>query len=252
MNTAHHRSPLQQVALVAGPLLALLVAWLLSLPSDGADAGVTLANVALIMAVVTVAVAVVDWAAGAVTSVIAALALNYFHTQPYRTLRIDDRRDVISVLLLGALGLAVSAVTAVRVRTEVRGVTRDRAAGASDALAELLSSDRAVPGTWGAAIDAAANDLGLLNARITSATPGALPIVGRHVDAADDPVLVIPAVGAALRLQHSHPEGRWLVLTPRAGHAPLSVDRRAVLSFADTVELALQPTRQPTRPSLTA
>lgn len=245
MSTAPRRSPLQQSSLVVGPLVALGAAWLLSLPSDGDLNGVTLANVALIMAVVTVAVAVVDWVGGAVTSVIAALALNYFHTEPYRTLRIDDRRDVYSVLLLGALGLAVSAVTAVRVRTEVRGVTRERAADASARLADLLALDQPVPTTWSAAIGAAANDLALLTVRIAGSTPGQLPIVGRRMADGDDPMLTVPAVGAALRLQHQHPEGRWLVLTPRPGQAPLTVDRRAVLSLADTIELALTATITP-------
>lgn len=233
----------RSITLVVGPLLALLVAWLMSLPSAGDDTGVTLANVALVVAVVTVGVAVVDWAAGAVTSVVAALALNYFHTEPIHTLRIDDRRDVYSVLLLGSLGLAVSAVTAVRVRAEVRGVTRGRAAGASAELGELLTHDRPATAAWAAAITAAANDLDLLEVRLSTGTPVQLPVIGRRLAEGDDPTLTIPAVGAALRLQQSHAEGRWLVLTPRAGHAPLTVDRRAVLSFADTVELALTPAR---------
>lgn len=248
MDAVSPRSLVRQLAVLGGPPLALLVAWLLSLPDDRGQAGVTLANVALIMAVVTVAVAVVDWLAGALTSVIAALALNYFHTEPYRTLRIDDRRDVLSVLLLGALGLAVSAVTAVRVRNEVRGVTRERAAEAGAQLAELLTTDQAVPGTWAAAIIAASNDLGLLNAHVTTSTPGQLPVIGRRFADGDDTTVTIPAAGAALRLQHRHPEGRWLVLTPRSGHAPLVVDRRAVLSFAETVELALEPSRPLTTP----
>lgn len=235
----HHAR--RSITLVVGPLLALLVAWLLSLPSDGDDNGVTLANVALVVAVVTVGVAVADWVAGAVTSVVAALALNYFHTQPIHTLRIDDRRDVYSVMLLGMLGLAVSAVTAVRVRAEVRGVTRDRAAGAGAELADLLERDRPVVAAWAAAITAAGNGLDLLEVRLSTRTPTELPVVGRRFADGDDPTLTIPATGAALRLPQAHPEGRWLVLTPRAGHAPLAVDRRAIRSFADTVELALEP-----------
>ena len=48
-----------------------------------------------------------------------------------------------------------------------------------------------------------------------------------------------------LPLQHRHAEGRWLVVTPRPGMAPLTVDRRAVLSFADAIELALEPAPVP-------
>jgi K+-sensing histidine kinase KdpD len=245
MSTPHPRTLVQQATLVLGPVVAVLVAWLLTLPDDGDDAGVTLANVALIIAVIVVSAAVIDWLAGVLTSVMAALALNYFHTEPYRTLRITDRRDVVSVVLLLVLGLAVSAVTAARVRVEVRGLARDRAASEGERLSALLAEDQPVASTWSAAITAAANDLGLLTARLTPKTPAQLPVIGRRMNDGDDPTLTIPATGAALRLLRQHEEGRWLVLTPRAGQGPVSVDRRAVLSFADTIELALGPTSQP-------
>jgi hypothetical protein len=245
MSTAAARTTFHQLAIVAGPGVAVLVAWLLTLPDGDDGAGVTLANVALMMAVVTVGFAVVDWAAGVTTSVVAALSLNYFHTEPYRTLRITDRRDVYSVVLLGALGLAVSAVTAARVR---RGVTTLRQAEARDAgvaLGALLADDRLARDVWVAAIDAAANDLALVTARVTPRTPAGLPIIGRRMADADDPTLLLPAAGAVLPLQQRHAEGRWLIVTPRPGMAPLSVDRRAVLSFADAVELALEPSPVP-------
>jgi len=50
---------------------------------------------------------------------------------------------------------------------------------------------------------------------------------------------VLPVYGAALLLERRHPEGRWLVLTPRDGLGPLTLDRRAVMAFANTIELAL-------------
>jgi hypothetical protein len=241
MSTAPVRTPLHQLAIVVGPGVAVLVAWLLSLPDRDDGAGVTLANVALVMAVVTVGFAVVDWAAGVTTSVVAALSLNYFHTEPYRTLRITDRRDVYSVLLLGALGLAVSAVTAARVRHGVTVLRRADARHAGDELAVLLADDRPAPEVWSAAITAAANDLGMVTARVTAKTPGGLPVIGRRLADSDDPSLILPAAGAVLPLQHRHAEGRWLIVTPRPGLAPLTIDRRAVLSFADAVELALEP-----------
>jgi K+-sensing histidine kinase KdpD len=240
MSTAPIRTSFHQLAIVMGPGVAVLVAWLLSLPDRDDGAGVTLANVALVMAVVTVGFAVLDWAAGVSTSIAAALSLNYFHTEPYRTLRITDRRDVYSVVLLGALGLAISAVTAARVR---RGVTTLRHAEARDAgvaLSALLADDRPAREVWAAAIDAAANDLSVVTARVMPRTPDGLPLIGRRMADADDPTLVLPAVGAVLPLQQRHAAGGWLVITPRPGLAPLTVDRRAVLSFADAVELALE------------
>ncbi len=241
VSTASVRTPLNQLAIVLGPGVAVLVAWLLSLPDRDDGAGVTLANVALVMAVVTVGFAVVDWAAGVSTSILAALSLNYFHTEPYRTLRITDRRDVYSVLLLGALGLSVSAVTAARVRRGVTVLRRADARRTGDQLAVVLADDRPAPEVWSAAITAAANDLGLVSARVAAKTPVGLPIIGRRLADGDDPTLTLPAVGAVLPLQHRHAEGRWLIVTPRVGMAPLAVDRRAVLAFADAIELALEP-----------
>lgn len=246
MESAQVRSILHQSAVVVGPGSAVLVAWLLSLPSDAEGSGVTLANVALVVAVVTVGFAVVDWVAGITTSVAAAFALNYFHTEPVHTLRITDRRDVLSVVLLGVLGLAVSAATAIRVRRGVAVIHHDEAAAAGQRLTALLATDQPAREVWSAAISAASNDLGLVVARLSTAMPWGLPTIARRVSDADDATLMLPAAGAALRLQHRYAEGRWLVLTPREGHGPLTVDRRAVLSFADTVELALEPSPLPT------
>ncbi len=241
MSNVWARTPVQRAAIIAGPAAAVLASWLLSLPDRSDGDGVTLANVALVIAVVTVTAALVGWAAGVTTSFVAALSLNYFHTEPYRTLRITDRRDVYSVVLLGVLGLAVSAVSAARVRSGVTSLRRDDARRAGAQLADSLSTDRPASEVWSAAITAAANDLGLVSARLTARTPSELPMVGRRLGPDDDPTLVLPQAGAALPLQHRHSEGRWLVLTPRSGMAPLTVDRRAVLAFADAIELALEP-----------
>jgi Domain of unknown function (DUF4118) len=235
----------QQLAVVVGPAAAVLVAWVLSLPDRSDDAGVTLANVALVMAVVTVGVAVVDWAAGVTTSIGAALALNYFHTEPYRTLRITDRRDVYSVVLLMALGLAVSAITAARVRHGVTTLRRSDAHRSGIELVAMLDVDRPVPEVWSAAITSAANDLGLIWARLESRMVTELPVISRRLTDDDDPTLLLPQTGAALELQRQHGRRRWLVLTPRSGMGPLTIDRRATFSFADAVDLATESTDEP-------
>jgi Domain of unknown function (DUF4118) len=241
MSASPVRTPLRPAAIAVGTCTAVLVAWLLSLPDRNDDAGVTLANVALVMAVVTVGVAVLDWAGGVTTSIAAALSLNYFHTEPYRTLRITDRRDVYSVVLLSVLGLAVSAVTAVRVRRGVTALRRRDARRAGIELEEILRVDRPVPEVWSAAITSAANDLGLVSARVSTRTVADLPTIGRRITGDDDPSLVLPQTGAALSLRRYQDARRWLVLTPRPGMGPLDVDRRAVLSFADAINLALEP-----------
>lgn len=221
-----------------GPPAAILSAWLLSLGADGDDRGLTLANAALVMAVLTVAVALIDWLAGITTSVASALALNYFHTEPIHTLRVTDARDVFSIILLGLLGLAVSAATAFRVRRNVHDIRAGDALGAADELSSMVASDHPAGKVWAAAIATPTNDLGLVLVRVDQAEPPGLPFIGRFKDVADS-TLLLPQYGATLRLERHHAYGRWLVLTPRDGLGPLTLDRAAVMAFADTIELAL-------------
>src|SRR5262245_57467439 len=240
MSTYRFRTPLQLAANFIGPPAAILAAWLMSLGNDG-DSGMTQANVALVMAVITVLFALVDWLAGVTTSVTAALALNYYHAPPLHTLRVTDSRDVLSIVLLAVLGLTVSAATAFRVRRDVHHIRAGDAGAAADAMRSMLAHDNAAPQVWSAAIATPANDLGLVLARVTRTAPANIPTIGRPAGSYQllDADLVLPVYGAALRLERRHPEGRWLVLTPRDGLGPLTLDRRAVMAFADTVELAL-------------
>lgn len=235
---------LRRASTLVGPVIAALVAWGLSLTNDGGASGVTQANVGLAMAVVTVAFATIDWVAGVTTSIVAALTLNFFHTQPYHTLRITDRRDVYSVLLLGALGLAVSAVTAARVRRGVTQLRRLDARRAGEELEGRLAHDRSASEVWIDSISACGNDLTLVMARLEPSEPGALPRIGRFTDHPDSQMVSLPAVGAALQLVHRNSVGRWLILTPSVGMGPLEIDRRALFAFADALELALDPPTQ--------
>jgi len=234
------RTPLQLAANLIGPPAATLGAWLLSL-GDSGDGGLTQANVALVLAALTVLVATIDWLAGLTTSVAAALALNYYHAPPLHTLRVTDSRDILSIALLLALGLSVSAATAYRVRRDVHHIREADVGAAAEELRATLAENNPAPLVWSAAIATPANDLGLVLARVERSAPVDVPAIGRPAGSYQllDADLVLPVYGAALRLERRHPEGRWLVLTPRDGMGPLTLDRRAVMAFADTIELAL-------------
>jgi hypothetical protein len=115
------------------------------------------------------------------------------------------------------------------------------AGAAADVLRAMLAEDSPAPLVWSAAIATPANDLGLVLARVERLAPATIPTIGRPAESYQrlDADVVLPLYGAALRLEHRHAEGRWLVLTPRNAMGPLTLDRRAVMAFADTVELAL-------------
>lgn len=217
-----------------GPPTAVLAAWLLSLGVDTTERGLTLANAALVMAVLTVAVALVDWLAGITTSVAAALALNYFHTEPIHTLRVTDARDVLSITLLGLLGFAVSVATAFRVRRTVRTIRAGDALAAGAELSALLEHDQPADSVWAAATASPSNDLGLTLVRVVDFEPIGMPLIGRPTGAADDSTFDLPQCGAAIRLDR-----KWLVLTPRNGLGPVTLDRAAVANFAATMNMAL-------------
>jgi K+-sensing histidine kinase KdpD len=65
-------------------------------------------NVALILVVVVVLAAVSGGrAAGALAAVMAALSYEFFFTKPYLSLRISDGEDIVTTVLLLAIGLVV-------------------------------------------------------------------------------------------------------------------------------------------------
>ena len=91
-----------------GPMAAFFVAALLVVARD--DIGTT--NVALLIALVVVVAATADRAAGVATALVASLAYNFFHTEPYQSLRMSDGQDILTVVLLIVIGLVVSEISA--------------------------------------------------------------------------------------------------------------------------------------------
>lgn len=227
---------LRFAASVAGPIVVFVCAWATS--SVRGDLGT--ANIALILAIVTVVVALTSWIGGLITSTVAALSLNFFHTDPVHTLRIEDASDLAAVVLLGFLGVGVSILTALRVRTATIDSGRMRAIDATDELHTIAMDDRPVAELWARAIVAVADQLGLVDARVEPVGSSERPVVSRRrwSDGETDHTLVLPEGGAVVAFvdpRHS----LQVVLTPRAGMGSLTLDRRAVFAFVDQLGLAL-------------
>jgi hypothetical protein len=69
------------------------------------------ANVALVLVLFVLLGAVTGGRTAAVTSAfVAAIAFDFFHTKPYGSLKISDGNDVLTTLLLLAVGLAVGEI----------------------------------------------------------------------------------------------------------------------------------------------
>ena len=235
-------------ALLLGPLTALAVAGSLVPLRSWFGA----ANVALVLVVVVVATAAVsDRRAGAVTAVVSALAYNFFHTRPYGTLRVTDRVDLITVVLVLLVGLTAGELA----------VLRRRAAS----TAEQGAADRAA---WRALVAAAADEPGALVERTTAlvraelalaectyeeagAETGPLLLLERngHVDVRHlryaEGAFELPAEGVQVPVVASGRRLGRLVLHPTPG-TPLSLTRRRdAVAAADLLAVGLTAARAP-------
>ncbi len=234
---------------VAGVVLAALcpIAVAAALVSVRDAVGNT--NVALgLVLVVLVAALTGGRTAGAVAAVSSVLAFDFFHTQPYLSLTIDSKDDLITTLLLLPIGLVVGTVAA-RARTARRQVTASRdQMHRVHRLAELTASGA----DSAAVLDRAQRELtellGLANSRF-EAPPyeTELPVldrggavgVTRHRYTLDG--FELPHEGVALPvLSRGRPVGRF-VLVPNPGTG-VSLERRIVaVALADQAGAALSP-----------
>ena len=154
-------------------------------------------------------------------------------------MRITEGSDLLSVMLLATIGVAASASTAIRVRAFAHEHVAVKAAEGRNLLATAGSQNRPVDVVWIEAVRAACAGLSLVDCRIEPAGSSRLPSIARQrpeVDGANS--FVLPESGAVISMRDPrHPV--QVVLTPRPGMGSLEVDRRAVMSFIDQLELVL-------------
>jgi Domain of unknown function (DUF4118) len=224
-----------RAATVLGPVLAIAVAWATATVSSDTS----IANAALVLAFVCVAAALIKPIAGFVTSAIAALALNYFHTTPVHSLRMTDGDEIFTVVLLVLLGASVSIATTMRVRAKVAVHRTDESLVAARELQELLSHGGALPAVWLTAVQSVCGQAGSIDVSLLAAAPSDVPVISRRLSSgtgSDGDTVVIPETGAALVL----PNGRGaLLLRPQTGLGAITAARAMVLQFGDQLAAAL-------------
>jgi hypothetical protein len=235
----------------AGAILAVLVGGLLAPLRDWLGSG----NVVLALALVVVGAAVFGGrVAGAVTSLAAALSFDYFHTQPYYSLRIDDREDIIAAILLLVMGVAVGQLALLRLGSRREIQVHAKGAAHLEEVAAVVAAGADLDDAWPAVRGAVVDQLALAGARfepvpfhdqftalgrdgqilgttLTYEHGGfALPTAG----------VVVPVVAAGRQL------GR-LVLLPHPHQGTTRAQRRVAVALAD--QLAVAATRsQPLHP----
>ena len=217
-------------------MVVVLIAW----ASTNVRDTMSIVNVALVIAAVSVGVAIVGWRGGLATSIAAALSLNYFHTEPVHSLRITRTADIVAVLLLASLGIAVSAATALRVRSIAHQSQRASAAIGRSDLAASLTVGQPLAQVWAEAVSASCAELALVECRIEPASTSGVPVISRRNVGTDGSptTLILPETGASIPFSDPASLQR-VVLTPRRGMGALELDRRTVIAFVDQLELAL-------------
>lgn len=198
-----------------------------------------LVDVALVLAVVNVCVALVSWSSGLVTSVAAGLALDYFHTEPLHSLRITSASDIMAVVLLGALGVSVSSASALRLRALARVRLDHISIDARSALDSSMASNRNASEMWLDSVRASSSRLSLVDCRVLrGAGDIRLPTIVRHRSGIDKgpEVFLLPEVGALMAF--ADPRRGQVLLKPRPGLGAVDLDRRVVTAFVDQLDLA--------------
>ncbi|MBU6315438.1 MAG: DUF4118 domain-containing protein [Acidobacteria bacterium] len=222
------------ITTVAASGLAVVLAWATESVSD--DIGV--ANIGLILALVCVAAAMSDWFAGSVTSLFAALSLNFFHTTPVHSLRINEGEELATVLLLLCLGAFVSAATAVRLRRRASASARADRLAAQGMVRDVLRSGGPALSAWHAALSAANPPLGLVDVQLLDHVPPGFSLIARRSD--DDADVVLPEAGAVIAL--SDESGKALLVKPRQGSGSQVVPRRTLMALVDQLTASLDGT----------
>ena len=167
--------PTGNIAIAVGPIVALSTAGLLGRFRDTAGA----TNVALVLTMIVVVAALAGRTAGFATAVAAALGFNYFHTQPYHSLRISGARDIVTVCLLVVIGVVVSEIGAWRRRARRQSAERLTTGRALETTTAMLATGQPIDEMWTKIREVLIAELHLVDCRFESKANSGLPVLPR-------------------------------------------------------------------------
>jgi hypothetical protein len=181
--------------------------------------------------------------AGLVSAVFAALSFNFFHTEPYLSLRIHDADDVLTTITLMVVGAIAGVTSSVAHRRQVRATEFRSEVAAIERVADLVATGSA-PEDVETAVRAEL--LGLLGLSACSFDPAPIGsgVLGRHgelpaaIHVYRDGGFELPEAGIAIPVLRRGEAGGYLNCTPTPG-TPVSVARRrAAVTLADLLGAA--------------
>jgi hypothetical protein len=202
-------------------------------------------NLALVLVVVVVLTAVLGGrAAGALSAVVAAMAFDFFLTQPYLTLRMDSADDIETTVLLLVVGLIVGQLSARSARHRAAATAGHAAIQRIHHVADLVARGEGAKTIVAAVSDELTELLGLRACRFET-QPGATPLprlepTGRISGRTEwrwarRGEFELPREGVELPvLSHGVEVGRF-VLEPSAGVGISTEECMVALALADQV-----------------
>lgn len=242
------------VSIAGGPIAAVFVAGMFGRFRD--DIGAT--NVALVLAGVVVLAALAGRTAGIVTALTAAMSFNFFHTEPYHSLRIDGSRDVVTVVLLAVLGLFVAEIGAWRRRNTTALQHVASTAHALESAVQQVAAGEPSDAVFETVRATLVETLGLSECRFeavgrgTAPTVVVLPRTGALVGTSMRIGIggfELPVTGAAIAVAGGGTTFGHIVMIPDSRHGSTLNDRRAAVALADLYALALTAPRDTLRNS---
>jgi K+-sensing histidine kinase KdpD len=225
-----------------GAIAAVLIAGLLVPLRDWLGS----ANVALILAAIVVGAAIFGGRfAGGITSIAAALSFDYFYTQPFYDLRINDHQDIVTALLLLVLGVAVGQLAVMRYGARRVEQLHARGAAHLEDVAAVVAAGANLDEVWPVVRRALIDQLDLAACQFEpapfSTEHTSLDRAG-HIDTRklryEPGGFALPLDGVTVPVVANREELGRLVLVPRPGRGTTRAQRRVVIALADQLAVA--------------
>lgn len=205
-------------------------------------------NIALVLVLLVIgaASAAGRWG-GVVAGLTASISYNFFHTKPYLTVRIADVRDIATVGLLIAVGLAVGELGVARARQSAARRSHLRTARSLEQVNAALAAGAELAVVWPVVQHGLVDTLGVRAARFE---PGEhvdeLPLIAHdgHVHVRSrryvDGGFVLPEQGVALAVEANGEHLGRIRLDPDPSIGVSLEQRRAAVALSDALALALR------------
>jgi K+-sensing histidine kinase KdpD len=192
--------------------------------------------------------------AGGVTSIAAALSFDYFHTQPFYSLRINDREDIIAAVLLLVMGVAVGQLAVMRQGSRHELQVHAKGAAHLEDVAAVVAAGANLDEVWPVVRRALVDQLDLAGARFEPA-----PFHDQYTPLARDGQIVasmltyehggfaLPEAGVVVPVVADGRQLGRLLLLPQPHHGTTRTQRRVAVALADQLAVAASRT-QPLHP----